>query len=446
MLLSFEAKNYKSFLEGFRFSMIPIPRLKAIKYSILKDQIASKEYNALCSAVIYGPNASGKTNIINAMRDFKNIVLSGNIEDDPKGANKFNASSHLLGLIPNCFDTQNRPVEFLISFTENGLIFDYYLSIDLGNFMERKHKRKILYEELKVNKKEIFSRAETVNLYKLDMIKKYLSTEDVKKQDLMILSNNSLDPKELFLTNGFNFILAKKLVDIITDWFKNKLNIICQANFVRCMPRPQKTENKGIFPMGNVMKESIKRFGVTSYDLGYAYNEDEDAYQVYSLVNKDSLAVPSEIFESYGTMRFVELFPVIMNALKLGGTLVLDEFDASIHPTVIMNIIKVFHNDEINRNKAQLIFNTHNPIFLNKDLFRRDEIKFVDKKDDGISTHYSLSDFKTYGDSRARNTSDYMKNYFISRYGAIKDVDISDLIMKSVSESGDDAIVNKGDT
>ena len=111
-----------------------------------------------------------------------------------------------------------------------------------------------------------------------------------------------------------------------------------------------------------------------------------------------------------------------------------------------MNIIKVFHNDEINRNKAQLIFNTHNPIFLNKDLFRRDEIKFVDKKDDGISTHYSLSDFKTYGDSRARNTSDYMKNYFISRYGAIKDVDISDLIMKSVSESGDDAIVNKGDT
>jgi AAA15 family ATPase/GTPase len=51
--------------------------------------------------------------------------------------------------------------------------------------------------------------------------------------------------------------------------------------------------------------------------------------------------------------------------LQRGGILVVDEFDASIHPMALMNIITLFHNDELNTHKAQLVFNTHNPIFLN---------------------------------------------------------------------------------
>ena len=69
-----------------------------------------------------------------------------------------------------------------------------------------------------------------------------------------------------------------------------------------------------------------------------------------------------------------------------------------------------FHNDEINTKGAQLIFNTHNPIFLNNSLLRRDEIKFVEKGDTG-SILYSLSDFGTNGRKGVRNTEDYMKNY-----------------------------------
>lgn len=56
-------------------------------------------------------------------------------------------------------------------------------------------------------------------------------------------------------------------------------------------------------------------------------------------------------------------FPLIIRALLNGATLVMDEFDASIHPMALMNIISIFHNDEINKKHAQLIFNTHNPIF-----------------------------------------------------------------------------------
>ncbi len=112
--------------------------------------------------------------------------------------------------------------------------------------------------------------------------------------------------------------------------------------------------------------------------------------------------------------------------IKMGATLVVDEFDASIHPMTIMNIINIFHNDEINIKGAQLIFNTHNPIFLNNALLRRDEIKFVENEDKG-SILYSLSDCGTNGNKGVRNTEDYMKNYFINKYGAIRDIDFSNI-------------------
>ena len=71
--------------------------------------------------------------------------------------------------------------------------------------------------------------------------------------------------------------------------------------------------------------------------------------------------------------------------------------------------------------------NTHYPIFLNNNLFRRDEIKFVERNNDNISELYSLSDFKTAGKMGVRKSDDYMKNYFVSQYEAIKDVDFSPL-------------------
>ena len=137
-------------------------------------------------------------------------------------------------------------------------------------------------------------------------------------------------------------------------------------------------------------------------------------------------AVAADIFESYGTIRFINMFPLVIKAMQTGGILVVDEFDASIHPMALMSIINVFHNDDVNIHHAQLIFNTHNPIFLNSNLFRRDEIKFVERGDDTHdSVLYALSDFGTTGDKGVRKHEDYMSKYFISQYGAIKDIDFT---------------------
>ena len=115
----------------------------------------------------------------------------------------------------------------------------------------------------------------------------------------------------------------------------------------------------------------------------------------------------------------------------------MDEFDASIHPMALMSIINVFHNDEINKKHAQLIFNTHNPIFLSASIFRRDEIKFVERDDvSQISELYSLADFKTSGANGVRKGEDYIDNYFVSKYGAIKDVDFTPIFEKIMDNEG----------
>ena len=82
------------------------------------------------------------------------------------------------------------------------------------------------------------------------------------------------------------------------------------------------------------------------------------------------------------------------------------------------------------------MFNTHNPIFLNSNLFRRDEIKFVERDETSHeSVLYSLSDFGTAGENGVRKHEDYMKNYFVSRYGALRDIDFSPIFEDIITES-----------
>jgi hypothetical protein len=256
------------------------------------------------------------------------------------------------------------------------------------------------------------------------------------------IAQNSLDQEELFLMNGFKLMISRKLAELIQNWFANKFMVIYRADSMQLIKRFSDPQKKGVF-VEKTTDEAAKIFGINSNAVGYIVKDDDTEAKLCSIIknvdNGKSVAMAAEIFESYGTIRFINMFPLVLQAIQTGGTLVVDEFDASIHPMALMSIINIFHNDEINIHRAQLIFNTHNPIFLNSNLFRRDEVKFVERDDD---THesilYSLSDFGTSGERGVRKHEDYMKNYFISQYGAIKDVDFSPLFedFVSVNEEG----------
>lgn len=433
MLIEFRTKNYKSFNEELIFSMVPAPKQKGLDYSILIEKIGSKVYKALCSSVIYGPNASGKTNLIGAMEVLKSIVLRGNV----KNANEYlspNIALSKLELIPNAKNKNNKPTMFFINFFENNILFEFKLIIDLGGFLDKNYKRKIIYEHLSVNEKVVFSRNKNeLQFGELSFVEKFgILGFDENKSSVISLAKENLQEEELFLTSGFKVMFSSIIVNMITSWFKNKFIIVYRADMLETHKDITKPKKNMIYK--DDFNEAARIFGSSFSDVGYIVEDEEAEPTRVSIVG--NRAILTDLFESYGTIRFMNMFPLLVSALKNGGTLVIDEFDASIHPMALMNIVNIFHNDEVNVNKAQLIFNTHNPIFLNRNLFRRDEIKFVERDDfTHNSTLYSLSDFGTSGKSGARKQSDYMKNYFISQYGAIKEVDFTPIFEKILKEA-----------
>ena len=443
MLLEFKTKNYKCFVEEACFSMTAAPKQKGLDYSLMKVKTkGSKETKVLSSSVIYGPNAAGKTNIIGAMDVLRAIVLRGNIRNAEEKTSP-NPAASMLELIPNNKQTDPKPVCFDVEFYEedhdgNKLIIHYGLQIALGGFLEAEYPRKILFEVLDVNGERVFERTNDLTIKNLKVIEKYLSEVAAQnKESVGEIAENSLNSEELFLTNGFKLIFSPNLTKLILDWFTNKFMIICRADSMQLIKRFADPKKKAVY-VEKTTDKAAKLFGINSNAVGYVINEDEPEAKLSSLFhdakNHKAAAIAADIFESYGTIRFINMFPLVIRAMQTGGTLVVDEFDASIHPMALMSIINVFHNDDVNVHHAQLIFNTHNPIFLNSNLFRRDEIKFVERDDD---THesmlYALSDFGTTGDKGVRKHEDYLSKYFISQYGAIKDIDFTPIFEEILS-------------
>ena len=424
MLLQFKTTNYKSFRDELVFSMIPAQKQKGLDYSILEKKIGKKTHRGLSSAVIYGANASGKTNIIGAMDSFKRIVHRGNIRNGENHANH-NTAAGALELIPNNTADEIEPVSFSIQFIAEDLLIEYSFAMLVGHFLEIDYPRKVQSECLRINDVEIFSRDDELRFDGLGSIKKYLvNAFSENSEGLVSIAKSNLNDEELFLMNGFKTMFSSKLVSVIDEWLTKKLIIIYRADALNVTA---KTGDSVV--VDRTLNEAVKLFGINSNDMGFVSDGDGSDAKLHSLFRDSGKAIRAEIFESYGTIRFATVFPMIAGALLTGSTLVVDEFDASIHPMALMNIVNIFHNDDININRAQLIFNTHNPVFLNANLFRRDEIKFVERDDvTHTSTHYSLSDFGTTGEKGARKGEDYMKKYFVDRYGAIRDVDFSDVI------------------
>ena len=436
MLLEFKTQNYKSFSEETIFSMIPAPKQKGLNYSILSEKVKSKTIKSLSSSVIYGPNASGKTNIIGALDTFRAIVLRGNIRNSEEKSSP-NTASYNLELIPNN-KHNGEPVSFSISFIENGFKVNYSIAMNLGEFLNNEYQRNIISEELYINDEMIFIRDDTLSFGSFKTIKNYVSIKSTDKS-IFEIAENSLNEEELFLSNGFKLIISQRLAKEIADWFKDKLMVIYRADSLQIIRRFVDPQKKTVY-VEQTTNKAAKEFGISSNDLGYIVSDDETEANLCSLFKNletgEASVLTADVFESYGTIRFVNIFPLVIRAILTGGTLIVDEFDASIHPMALMSIINVFHNDDINKKGAQLIFNTHNPVFLNSNLFRRDEIKFVERNDEtGFSILYSLSDFGTTGKNGVRNHEDYMKNYFVSRYGGIKDVDFSS-IFEELIENG----------
>ena len=438
MLLEFRFQNYKSFREETSFSMMAAPKQKGLDYSLFNIKKQGKDIKGLCSSVIYGSNAAGKTTVVGAMDTFRSIVLRGNIRNSEDISSPNHAASNL-SLVPNQMLTKPEPVEFFIDFVVDKFRIQYGVVMDLGLFLDDKYERKILSEVLTVNGNIIFERkhlgSKSVSL-KVEPCKDIATliskTAKADNASAVMIAMEGLDGEELFLTGGFKLIFSQALVKMITDWFTNQFIVVYRADAAHLERRFSNPKENSIY-VSETLNNAINLFGVNANPVGYTMDKDSET-KLVSLIHtgdNQSVALPADIYESYGTIRFINLFPLVIRALRTGATLVVDEFDASIHPIVLMNILNLFHNDEINIHHAQLIFNTHNPIFLNANLLRRDEIKFVERdSEDHTSTLFALSDFGTAGENGVRKNDDYLKSYLANQYGGIAEVDFSSVFEK----------------
>lgn len=433
MLLDFKIKNFKSFYNDTEISMLANSGKRDFKDRLIDINNKKVKKYALPSMVIYGANASGKTTIIFAINMLKQIIINGTIKKQIK-----NRDISELEICPFIHEAKKmkEPMHLEITFKSKENIYNYFIEIS-ASYLDPI--RKVVREELNVvdyktvgtsvkeNKTNIYIRTEDaveINR-KLEVLKILGKDEEFLDsiENLQKTLSENLDKEDLFLTTGFKSMISLKISSDILTWFQEKLITVVDFNVKEPLVNFEDIENNEITVFRNKQLDKlieIADFGPQK--IGYIKDNNTGKYTLNSFYNSigtnQGLMINSKEIESKGTIKLIDFWIGFMEYFKKGGIFVLDEFDCSIHPELVSGIIDLFNNSDINKNHSQLIFNTHNPLYLQKKFFRRDQIMFVEKDEATyISSVYKLSDIEL------RNDANYMKNYFEGKFGALPFID-----------------------
>ena len=408
MLIQFHFKNFKSFRDD------TILDLSATKITEHSDRVISAGYEKLLpAAAIFGANASGKSNVIEAFRYMITYVLEsfsygGDSEDRKMRSKKLKHT-------PFLFDAASREAEssfevyFMDTAEHNYKLYNYGFTLNQEGVVEEwlNTKAKTAREY-----RQIFYRNED----DLD-----LSGLPAKSQELIRIS---LNKEALIVSLGAKLKITR--LKTIRDWFYN-------TNFANFGNPYENVFLSSLIPHGfaedKAVQDKVVAYfssfdpSIVGFHVEVMKGEDEDhravkIEAVHHMINGGRTAIPLQE-ESDGTLKMFALYPVLQDTLENGGVLFVDELNARLHPLLVRSFLITFLNPEINTNHAQLIFTTHDSWQLSNNLLRRDEIWFTEKDDNGVSTLYSLADFVDEDGVKIRKDESYEKNYLLGKYGAI---------------------------
>lgn len=417
MLIQFRFKNFKSFRDD---TILDLSATKITEYS---DRIISVGYEKILPmAAVFGANASGKSNVIEAFRYMVTYVIeSFSYGGDPE---EKKTKRKKLKYTPFLFDTTSREAEssfevYFMDTEEYGFkSYNYGFTLNQGGVVEEwlNSKAKTAREY-----RQVFYR----NGDELD-----LSGLPAKSQELIRIS---LNREALIISLGAKLKIAK--LKSIRDWFY-KINFANFGNpyenvFLSSLIPERFAEDK------MVQDKVVAYFStfdpsIIGFHVEVMKGEDEDQKHVkidavHRVVNGKAISIPLEE-ESDGTLKMFALYPAMQDTLENGGVLFIDELNARLHPLLVRNFLITFLNPEINTNHAQLVFTTHDSWQLSNNLLRRDEIWFTEKDKDGVSTLYSLADFVDEDGIKIRKDESYEKNYLLGKYGAIPTLKYFDML------------------
>ena len=404
MLIEFSVKNFMSIKDEITFSMIAGTGDENIE-NIINDKNTSEGY--LKTAAIYGANASGKTNFIKALTAAILTVRKSNLR---------NINEPLVEMKPFKFDSKtiNEPCEFKFIFIKNNIKYIYGFSADINRIYTE-----YLYQYLSAKPSLIFERRNT-NEYKFTQSEQgkleELSTKNTEKKlflstatawnyektkDAYIWFSEDIDTyNDYFNVGGYAFDKFEK--DEEGSLKRFTINLLKQADI---LIKDYNFEIKDINPNNMIAFNNIKVQKEVRISTFHEIEDENGNKENYELELQE---------ESLGTQSLFFFSPILKDAFEKGKVIIVDEIDKSLHPLLVEFIINLFHNSKINKNNAQLIFNTHDTNLLSLNNFRRDQIWFTEKDPKrGTTDLYPLDDFSV------RKTENVQKGYLNGRYGAI---------------------------
>ena len=410
MLIRFSFKNFKSFKDENLLDM-EATSLKEHEYNIVKTD----NVNLLKVAAIYGANASGKTNVLQAFDYMKKRIL---VSDDSKANSPIDEENIYSFMINN--EPISLEVEIL---ARNNKIYKYGFEVSKDIIISE-----WLYEK-RINKfYEIFERNNN-NVQIMKVKNKLFDLGNIDDRSLFLKSFRAIDKSNEDFNSVYEWFMNSNYLDLgnprFEDFINNRISfkILSDENYKEELLRFIKTFDSGI--------EGIK---TTPNSIEEVQNNNRviKIELIHRGEDNKLKALPLDL-ESNGTRKMFHLFDFFMDALKNGMVLFIDELDAKLHPLLTRYIINLFHNSETNIGNGQLIYSTHDTVNLNKDTFRRDEIWFTEKNRDGVSEIYALSDYiledeENKTGKKVRNDATYNKDYLTGRYGAIPVLEEFDII------------------
>ena len=410
MLLQFYFSNYRSF-EGEG-----ILDMRASGSNELSSHIRNNlNEKVLPVTAIYGANASGKSSVFEAFQFMALCVLESLSfsDDDKKNPYKLKVDSFKFS------ESREKPSEFEINYIDKKgkkeLYYNYGFKIDNSGILEE-----YLASNTKTGVKRnedytyIFKRERNQKLYLDSSIEKFRENLEIslKEKTLLVSLGAKLNIDEFIRVR--TWFINTEVINFSNSLYGALLENILPNNIIE-----SEEVRKNLVSFINSFDDSIIDIEVEK--ISAIDENDKDNYRVFTIHKSDkgtSTARISMNEESSGTKKMFSLYQTLLDVLEKGGVFFADELDIKLHPLLMRNILLTFTDKEKNPNNAQLIFTTHNTIYMDMDLLRRDEIWFVEK-DNGVSNLYSLDDITNEKGEKVRKDSNYEKHYLLGNYGAI---------------------------
>lgn len=432
MLVNFTFKNCRSFYRENTLSMQTVKdtELKEINTFSADSKLMPKGENEfLKSAVIFGGNASGKSNVLKALAYMKNVLQMSASQFPIVAANETFAFYE---------NAQNDESSYEVEIIQNGSYYKYGFTIVKGavktEWLERRKERLTSVFKRTDNELEITGLSKQAtrlinispgtlflsvgNNFHLD-IAPHLNDVMMWFQNLLIVFENDANILDIYtMANGKykeQALKILKLADIgITDIRVKKDKVANIANF------------NDMLNINAQIQINPASFGQLKQEEKNLYNIDlETFFDVYDKKGKtkgkrDILLYKNAGFNSEGTVRLLCYLGWILAALDQGRVIFIDEIDAKLHFLVTDYIVKLFNSIDTNPKNSQLVCTAHNVMLMDEDL-RRDQIYFTSKDTYGESMLVSLSDYKN-----VRKTDLFSKRYLAGFYAKLPDMTNSD--------------------